>query len=81
MLSLSRKKMPCFLDDNPDAKQHILDYGRANLNGLTVEKMREYIIETIVPQMVANRKDELTKLQEQMEEEGDPDINEVEDEL
>ena len=82
MLSPSRKRMPRFLDENPDVKQHILEYGRANLNGLTVESMRDYIVEIILPRMVLNRKDELRKMLKQIEEEGgDQDIDEIEEEL
>lgn len=80
-LSLCRKRVPRFLNDNPDEKQRILEYGRANLNGLTVESMREYIIETILPQMVTKRKEELTDLLKQMEADGNENVDEVEEEL
>ncbi|KAL7532560.1 hypothetical protein ACHAWF_008635 [Thalassiosira exigua] len=53
--------LPYFLENNPEAKARILSWSKENLDTLSQENLRTFIIEVLIPDMVREANEELRK--------------------
>ena len=59
-----KSQMPPFFIENPDAMDAFKKYGVSNLKDLSVEKMHSYVLETLIPMIMARVNNERNKIEE-----------------